>query len=206
MKISFDESKNIIPSGRKHYTCNYCIDHFKTKFVLIHHIHPSCNHCIQYLKRKFVLMHHTMFQHAENSILANTAFVTYKLNSFWFIREGPNMWKTVFLQQSLHTILQKKICFDASQNVPTWRKQYSCNHCIQNLKRKFVLMHHTMFQHAENIILAITAFVTSKLNSFWFIREGPSMWKTVFLQSMHTILQKKIRFDLSHNVPSGRKQ
>ena len=63
-------------------------------------------------------MHHTIFQHAENSILANTAFDTSKLNSFQFIREGPNMWKTVFFQ-SLHTILQKKICFDASQNVPT---------------------------------------------------------------------------------------
>ena len=148
MKISFDESKNIIPSGRKHYTCNYCIDHFKTKFVLIHHIHPSCNHCIQYLKRKFVLMHHTQCSNMMKIVLLQSphlshpnlicfdssqdiptcrkwysAFATSKLNSFWFIREGPNMWKTVFLQ-SLHTILQNKICFDALHNVPTCRKWY----------------------------------------------------------------------------------
>ena len=140
MKISFDESKNIIPSGRKHYTCNYCIDHFKTKFVLIHHIHPSCNHCIQYLKRKFVLMHHTMFQHAENSILANTAFVTYKLNSFWFIREGPNMWKTVFLQ-SLYTILQTNTCklnsFWFITRYPYMKKMVFC---FCHLQTKFVLI------------------------------------------------------------------
>ena len=128
MKISFDESQNIIPSGRKHYTCNHCIDHFKTKFVLIHHIHPSCNHCIQYLKRKFVLMHHTMF----------------------------NMQKIVFLQTLLLSLLNS-IRFDLSEKVQTCRKQYSCNHCIQYFKRKFVLMHHKMSQHEENSILAITA-------------------------------------------------
>jgi len=29
------------------------------------------------------------------------------------------------------------------------------------------------------------------------------MKKIVLLQSLHTILQKKINFDASHNVPSG---
>ena len=173
MKISFDESQNIIPSGRKHYTCNYCIDHFKTKFVLIHHIHPSCNHCIQYLKRKFVLMHHTMFQHAENSILANTAFVTYKLNSFWFIREGPNMWKTVFLQ-SLHTILQTKIRFDASHNVPIYINSIlAINAFVTSKLNSFwkFLIHQRRSQHVENSILAIIAYNTSKENLFWWIKK-----------------------------------
>ena len=40
----------------------------------------------------------------------NTAFVTWKLNSFWLIREGSNMQKTVFLQ-SLRIIFEKKIHF-----------------------------------------------------------------------------------------------
>ena len=131
MKISFDESKNIIPSGRKHYTCNYCIDHFKTKCVLMHH----------------------------------------------------NM-KEIVLLQILHTILEKKICFDASHNVSTRRKYYSCNHCICHLQTKLVLINQRKFQHEENSILAITAYNNSKKDPFWFIREGPNMRKTIFLQSL----------------------
>jgi len=50
----------------------------------------------------------------------------------------------------LHAILQKKICFDASEKFPTCGKQYSCNHCIHYFKRKFVLMHHKISLHEEN--------------------------------------------------------
>ena len=119
-KINLDSSQNV-PTWRKQY---------------------SCNHCIQYLKRKLVLMHHTMFQHAENIILKITTFVTSKLNSFWFIREGP-----------------------IPNNVPT------CNHCIYHLQTKFVLIHKRRSQHVENSILAIIAYNTSKENSFWFITQ-----------------------------------
>ena len=93
------------------------------KKILQYYYIIYCNHCIQCLKR-FFLMHHTMFQHAENSILVIIAYNTSNENSFWFIREGPNRWKTVFLQ-SLHKILQKNIRFDSSKDIPTWRKWYS---------------------------------------------------------------------------------
>ena len=82
--------------------------------------------CTCQLQTKFVLIHQRRFQHADNSILAITAYNTLKENSFWFITQCTNM-----------------------QN----RKQYSSNHCIQYFKRKFVLMHHTMHQHAENCTL-----------------------------------------------------
>ena len=171
MKISFDESKNIIPSGRKHYTCNYCIDHFKTKFVLIHQ-HPSilqslhtilkkkicfdashnvptcrkqysCKHCIRHLQTKFVLIHQRRSKYVENSILAIIAYNTSKTGT-------SNLAITL-------TIFKKKFHFDSSEKVPTYRKQYSCNHCIQYLKRKFVLS----------------------------ITQGSNIHKIVFLQSMH---------------------
>ena len=90
------------------------------------------------------------------------------------------MQKIVFLQ-SLHTILKKKIRFDASQNVPTWRKQ------ILAITAICFDASHNVPTYRENSGLAITSFVTSKLNLFWFIME-----KTVFLQSLHIILEKKI--------------
>ena len=152
----------------------------------------SCNHCIQYTSKEnsvwcitqcsircktvFLQSLHTILQkHLHANLIGfdsskdiptwrkwYSAFATSKLNSFWFIREGPNKWVTVFLK-SMHKILQTKIRFDSSRNVPTWRIHYSFNLCIQYLKRKFVLMHHTMFQHAENsTILAIIAYNISK--------------------------------------------
>ena len=88
--------------------------------------------------------------------------------------------KTVFLQ-SLHIILEKKIdSFDASLNVSSGRKQYPCNYYIQYFKTK---------KYSCNAK---------------FIREGPNMQKTVFLQSLHTILKKKICFDAAHNVTTYR--
>ena len=51
-----------------------------------------------------------------------------------------------------------------------------------------------MSQHEENSTFTITAFVSSKLNLFWLIREGSNMQKTVFLQSLRIIFEKKIHF------------
>ena len=81
----------------------------------------SRHHCILYFKRKFVLMYHKISLHEENSILY---LPTPNLICF------DSSEKVQFLP-SLHTLLQKKIHFDASQNVPRWRKHYSCNHFIQ---------------------------------------------------------------------------
>ena len=120
-------------------------------------------------------MHHIMFEHAENCILAITAIVTSKLNSFWLIREDSNMKKPEFLQ-SLHRILKTKICFDASHDVPSCRKLYSCNHCICRLKTKFVLIHQRRFQHVENSILAITAI------KFFFRMGWP--WQKAMAEGM----------------------
>ena len=75
----------------------------------------------------------------------------------------------VFLQ-SLHIILNKNICFDASLNVSSGRKQYPCNYYIQYFKTK---------KYSCNAK---------------FIREGPNMQKTVFLQSLRIIFEKKIHF------------
>ena len=83
--------------------------------------------------------------------------------------------KKIVLLQSLHTILQKKIRFDASSNVPSGRKQLFCN---------------------------ITVFITSKQNLLGCITKCPNIKKIVLLQSLHTILEKKICFDASHNVPT----
>ena len=109
------------------------------------------------------------------------------------------MQKTVFLQ-SLHIILKEKISFDASQNVPSGRKQYSCNYCIDHFKTKFVLIHHSMSQHGDNSTLAITAFVTSKLNSFWFIREGPNIQteNSILAITAYNTSQLKTNFVLIH--------
>ena len=143
--------------------------------------------------------------HGENSILVITAFDTTKLNWFWFIREGPNMQKTIFLQ-SLHIILKNKIllmhhkmsqheensilsitAYNTSKENSFWcitqcsnmkKKQYSCNHCIQYFKRKFFLMHQAMFHQVENSNFAIL---------------------------LYSSLQNKICLDTSQNVPTSRK-
>ena len=90
----------------------------------------------------------------------------------WFIWEGPNSKKKPVYLQSLHITLKRKMCFDASQNVPSCRKQYSCNHCIYHIKTKFVLFHQRMSQHAENSFLVVTAYNTWKEKSFWCITES----------------------------------
>ena len=57
-------------------------------------MHLSPNYVIMsFVQTKFVLMHHKISQHEENSTLAITAYIT-----------------------------SKKIGFDASHNVPTYRK------------------------------------------------------------------------------------
>ena len=134
---------------------------------------------------KYILAIITYNTSKENSTLAITAFITSKLNWFWFITRYPYMKKMVFcfchlqtkfvlihqrgskhVENSILAIIdhciqyfkRKLICFDASHNVPTCGKQYCCNHCIQDFKRKFILMHHKMSQDEENPILAITAY------------------------------------------------
>ena len=135
-------------------------------------------------------MHHTMFQHAEK---VPTCKNQYSCNHY--IQYSKRKFILMYHKISLHeenSILflppTNLICFDSSEKVQTCGKQYSCNHCIQYFKRKFVLMHLTMFQHVENSIFAIIAYKTSKENSFWCITKCPNMKKTVFFQSLHTIL------------------
>ena len=77
--------------------------------------------------------------------------------------------------------------------------QFSCNNCIHHFKTKFVLIHHRMPQHAENITLVITAFITLTRSLFLWIMEWPNMQKTVFLPSLHVTLQNKICFYESWN-------
>ena len=138
----------------------------------------SCNHCIQYFKRKFSLMHHTMFHQVENSILAIIAYNSSKAFTCklnWF-------W---FIKRYPY---MKKMVF-----------------CICHLQTKFVLIHQRRSKHVGISILAIIAYNTSNENMFWCITKCPNIKKTVLLQSLHTILKKKICFDASHNVPICRK-
>ena len=87
----------------------------------------SCNNCIHHFKTKFVLIHHRVSQHAEkNSTLVITAFITLKWNLFLWIMERPNMQKTVFLP-SQHVTLQNKICYYESWN---------CTPCIFRTLKK----------------------------------------------------------------------
>ena len=139
--------------------------------------HYSCNHCIQYLKRKVILMYHKISLHEENSNLAITAYNTSKENSFWFILylPPPNLLRFV----------------------STCGKQCSCNHWIQYFERKFVLILHIKKQYPLQTIL--------KKLFFWCITHllvYSNIQKIVFLQSLHTILQKKIRFDASGKLPT----
>ena len=67
-------------------------------------------------------------------------------------------------------------------------------------------MYHKMSQHEKNSTPAITAYNTSNdvPSGFGSSEKVPTrnMWKTVFLQSLNTILQNKIHFDASQNVPT----
>ena len=64
-------------------------------------------------------MDHTMFHKVENS---NLAILLYNKRCFYSSQNKCRNMKEIVLLQSMHTMLKKKICFDASHNVPTCRK------------------------------------------------------------------------------------
>ena len=84
----------------------------------------------------------------------NTAFVTWKLNSFWLIREGSNMQKTVFLQ-SLRIIFEKKIHF---WGITECSKHYFCISCIDHFKTNVALIHHNIHE----ILLLPSLYLSSQ--------------------------------------------
>ncbi len=111
-------------------------------------------------------MHHKMFQPAENITLAIIAVKHFQTKLCWCITEWPNMQKIVRLL-SLKLRLHIKICFDESDNGPTY-EIIDCNYII-------FLLHQRMYQHAEKSTHAISAFLTLKAKIFMMHEKLPTL-------------------------------
>ena len=99
---------------------------------------------------------------------------------------GRNQWGETFRMERNLSIGEKPFDWSQLKFLCYWHYeecwiQFSCNNCIHHFKTKFVLIHHRMPQHAENITLVITEFITLTQSLFLWIMEWPNMQKTVLL-------------------------
>ena len=112
-------------------------------------------------------------------------FITSKPNKFLFIT------KRYHAENNNHCNYNFKICINfihMKRYQQQKQQQYTCNHCIWHLKRKLVLMHHRMYNYAENSMLATST------SSFIFSKTKTRLWlqkKIIRAKKLWLWLQKK---------------